>query len=506
MQQRVGLVLLASVIIGVVVACYGPTEVELRITRDMPCPSSGVGRTGIFVGRPGHGAIDPIAETEDCVTERTEGALEGELGSRIGSLTVVPSDSRDARVTVEIALSLQPKGSPAGTRPKDPKLCLLDATDCIVARRSFTFIPHTSRILPIKLLEECRDRTCLPGTTCIANGCKPDDVDAEDFCDDRTTCNLPPLEAGADGAGNTDAAAAVDARKDARIDAGACNGALDGSVAALADPPVDGLAANATNLFWVAKGGNVYTTSKDGQDPTRMIHQAVDPAGAVVFALDETGNTGWIADNGKIYTVPQASNGGVSKLFGNIGPFGTIDAIAATSTRVHWNNGTYTFTANASDAAGASTGPGGGATFPASRLSAFFEGPGNILFAVDSTGVRRRSDPAGAVKIFPFDGGTDILAVSGGAFIAGTDRIAFAYSADGGVGTLTSASAPRSFAMNGPTLFWIEDETGSSRIFYRSNSVKVLPVTAMGPIVGLAVDTACVYYWADGAIRAAPNK
>jgi hypothetical protein len=496
-QQRVALGLLASVVVAVIVACYGATEVKLEITRDVKCPPRGEARTAIFVGRPGHGAIDPIAETEDCID-----LTDGTFASSIGSLVVVPSDDRDARVTVEVAISLKPRGSGANVPPKSPKDCLLDATDCIVARRTFAFISHQSRVLPIKLFEECRDRTCLPGTTCVADDCRPDDIEVDGFCDDRQTCNLPPRDGGTD-APIADAPIG-DAPVPEPVDAGVCTGRGDGVLLEGIQQPVGRIVSTATNLFWETNAGSVMTARKDGTDK-KVVYPAT-VAKVSSFAVDDKGVT-WVGENGRIYKAGQLSDGGA--LFW-AGPFSNpIQTLAATESVVYWAMGSATYYTASSAPSPVKTAYLNGSTIPADRLSARTQGTETIVYALKENNLRSFDGSAG--EIANFEAGVDVLAVEGGALIAtATEILSFT---DGKLNTMRRSAAVTAdtLARNKSVVFWTESSP-VPRIMRLDLAplagpiATALPIGAHAMIRGLAVDDACVYFWAPDAIRVAPNK
>lgn len=78
---------------------------------------------------------------------------------------------------------------------------------------------------------------------------------------------------------------------------------------------------------------------------------------------------------------------------------------------------------------------------------------------------------------------------------------------------VAQAISPAALAHDGATLYWTDAVTGSDNTQVRklvSNVTAQVPIAAVPSIVGLAVDTQCVYYGGGaakgkGAIRVAPK-
>lgn len=135
-------------------ACYGPTEMIVEVTSDVPCTSAP--RTGLYVGPPFKN--DPATVTEDCTPTAA--------GSTVGTLALVPGgESGHAAVKVVLAV---------GQRVDQ---CEMHPELCIVATRSFSYLEHRSLHLPIRLFAECLGKRCPEDQTCGAGGlCMSDDV------------------------------------------------------------------------------------------------------------------------------------------------------------------------------------------------------------------------------------------------------------------------------------------------------------------------------------------
>jgi hypothetical protein len=131
------------------VACYGPTEVVVDLSTDLDCGASI--RTAVYKGEPFR--TTPETETTTCAS--------GAGTSEIGTLTILPSGSDDGDAAIKAVLAIG---------GKDPTTCDADPANCIVATRSFSFVAHTTRRLPIVLSQECLGKKCPDGQTCGAGG------------------------------------------------------------------------------------------------------------------------------------------------------------------------------------------------------------------------------------------------------------------------------------------------------------------------------------------------
>ncbi len=155
----------AALVVGVstvtATSCYGPTELTIEVSTNLPCNTVMPFRTAITVGAADSTSGPSAADTTSCQTVSSD-------VSRVGSLVVTPSGKRDGRIGVRVVLAV------GGKSPED---CAGDLTNCIVATRSFSFIKHESRALPISLQRDCLGVVCLAPTTCEHGGCVSDDAD-----------------------------------------------------------------------------------------------------------------------------------------------------------------------------------------------------------------------------------------------------------------------------------------------------------------------------------------
>ena len=145
------------------VACRASTEIDVTVTTDVPC-DAGVRSTEIHLGGADlfEGGTYTVASSSACESRAGDNYL--------GKLVVTPSAGESDRVEVLVVTGIN---QAAGT-------CIQDnyqvgaATGCIVERRSWTFVPHTTLLADILMPEACERLACGPGTTCTAVGTGPD--------------------------------------------------------------------------------------------------------------------------------------------------------------------------------------------------------------------------------------------------------------------------------------------------------------------------------------------
>jgi hypothetical protein len=140
------------------IACEDPTEVTLVLTTDVPC--SMLQGTTITVG-----TADAL-EDKDLVAD-TSACDPGASGvNSIGTFVVVPSQGRSDAFAVRVVSGVGRQAhdcAPGGQAP--------DYTNCIVARRELTFVPHTPLTLPIVMRKDCENRACAAQETCVDGEC-----------------------------------------------------------------------------------------------------------------------------------------------------------------------------------------------------------------------------------------------------------------------------------------------------------------------------------------------
>lgn len=304
MRRRTGVALAAAACFATVVSCYGPTEVRLEITTDLPCgavavPGGAASNPVHTLVRLGGGAASPVvADTTSCTARGGDGLAD------IGSIVLVPSGDRSAHVTVEVTATAD--GS-------DPDACGRSGTlaaqqaQCIVARRTFAFIKHTARSLPIRLYASCKGKVCDATQTCNQSGaCESaavsDDtgcIASEPDCHARSAAPPPPIDAGE--AGDAQSADAADAAP--KLPCTAANG----TTVITTGSPTDFMAANSTQLMWIGTsamaGTGVPVMAVDTQTPgsphVLFPFVGADEAAVTAFAADD--RAVWIGTVTKAY-------------------------------------------------------------------------------------------------------------------------------------------------------------------------------------------------------------
>ena len=163
-EQR-GLIAGATLVVlgtGVDLACLSPTQVDLRVTTDIDCPT--VSRFGYSIA--GDDGNAPVTSAHNCDgADRDTKAL--------GNLIVTPSGANDAVVTVAVALGV--------TRPSET-CAAARYQGCIVSRRRVRYTAHKTATLPIFLSRACLDVPCDDTTSCAAGRCVPSAIDDSAFC------------------------------------------------------------------------------------------------------------------------------------------------------------------------------------------------------------------------------------------------------------------------------------------------------------------------------------
>lgn len=144
----VGLVLLAT-------SCADPTQIVVEVFTDA-CPGAGrpesVQSTGIAVGT-----------AADIESRRPASFKDGcETATGIGTLTIYPSDEKDAEVAIKVLGGVEV----APDRCDPPSYA-----GCIVHRRMLRFVPHVTQRVTVRLTLACLNRECPAGTTCEEGAC-----------------------------------------------------------------------------------------------------------------------------------------------------------------------------------------------------------------------------------------------------------------------------------------------------------------------------------------------
>ena len=172
----VGALAVASVLAA---SCQAPTELTLSITTDAQCGVE-VKSTAIYVAQSASNADgnvqgrSPIAQTDTCAS------------GTIGTLVVTPGGDEGAVVII------------AGFDGKSPTDCVEgNYVNCIIARRSFSFIKHTPLTIPVVLERDCLNVPCDAFSTCHNGSCYSSSVDCTGgSCNAVGSNDAGPVDAG----------------------------------------------------------------------------------------------------------------------------------------------------------------------------------------------------------------------------------------------------------------------------------------------------------------------
>ena len=253
-----------SLAVGVVVAataaseCLAPTEITLRIATDIPCAS--LDGVAVIVGAPGDLETNaPSAVTTMCDS------------TGIGTLVVTPSGVSGP---VGIAVIAGTRGTPDVAA----EACRAqNYSNCVVARRALSFIPHTPLTLPIELSSACRNFPCESDPTdvrtcAVING-QPQCVGAlidPKLCEGDASASCIPT---ADGGAGDDGAVIPDAPTppDDAAAPGTTNAVTAGGNSTCAE-----IAVNAAEQWWCWGSNDAGQLSFDsgGQPITKPTHAA----------------------------------------------------------------------------------------------------------------------------------------------------------------------------------------------------------------------------------------
>jgi hypothetical protein len=177
---------------SMLVECRSPTELTVTLPTDVPCGQ--IASVTIT-------AADPSSLETGAPRVTTDGSTCNADG--VGSLVLVPSGAKDARIAVKVIATL---GAGGGT---------------IVARRRLRFLPHTPLLLPIELSSKCVGKACDANTTCVQGECVDADVPDPSACAAPGGCPeslLGGSDGGAEAGPEAGAEAGADAASDAPVD------------------------------------------------------------------------------------------------------------------------------------------------------------------------------------------------------------------------------------------------------------------------------------------------
>jgi hypothetical protein len=317
MRRRRPVLVLAAAACASAAACYGPTEVRLEISTDLPCRAVADG--GGAAAAPVHtvvrlgGAVDSaiVADTRTC-----SAGVAGDPVADIGSIVLVPSGDRSAHVTVQVTATADGSDPDLCGRPGTP---VAAQAQCIVARRTFAFIKHTSRSLPIRLYASCKGQVCDASQTCNQSGtCESAAVNDDTGClASEPGCNggapgpVAPPDVDASDSGDSGDAATVDA-SDASPSL-PCT-AADGTNVITTGAASDRVAANSTRLFWISGDGSsdtiipVMAADTKIPGPPALLFNLVPTVGSTITGFAADDRAVWIATQTNAYRYDLGTN------------------------------------------------------------------------------------------------------------------------------------------------------------------------------------------------------
>lgn len=468
-------------------SCYAPTEVKVTFTTDLGC--SAPFHTAIYKGS--RESIDPDPQTD--TTSCTAGAPNED--ARIGTLVFLPSGSKDGSAAVKAVLTLN---------NKSPAECDSNPADCIVATRTFSFVAHESRKLPIRLLRECLNARCPEGFTCVGlNQCARTECPPGD-----ETCNLAPDPdaggtSGADGGGPD----ALDGAVPPEAGPGfLCSGSNNGSVLV---PDFDG------NVLSAISGTAVYWTSSGFRagSPNRVLR--------ISTLTGQTDELTTFADSvtgfGLFGEVPMVGHqSGSAQRLAWIGgqdvPVGNDDILLLRATTIPGGSFGLLATANSilvlkdldtkpSVVSALSLGKPVTGIEPTSHLGSGTVGPAYVVATSDGLEYFDNGTPQGVV------GGAASAVLTSNAL----QRVYAGGKAPGGplqdfqiqevnglaIRTIASiAKPPSDMASDETDVYWIEENNRIRKhTIVGGGGIDTVVPNGLGKIVRVMVDANCIYYW-----------
>jgi hypothetical protein len=260
--------------VAAVLACEDPTEVTLVLTTDVPC--SMLEGTTITVG-----TADAL-EDKDLVADTSACDPDASGLSSIGTFVVVPSHGRSDAFAVRVVSGVGRQAhdcAPGGQTP--------DYTNCIVARRELTFVPHTPLTLPIVMRKDCENRACGAQQTCVDGECVSDMILTPNRCTGGGACSESVLLDGGAVAGSEASTPLADATTDAPIEDGLGVDVSAADVSIVDAPPLDGRAVDGPTSD--GSPGDAARTDSGVTDATMTDAAVADAALADVVTTDAGG-------------------------------------------------------------------------------------------------------------------------------------------------------------------------------------------------------------------------
>jgi hypothetical protein len=151
-------------LLALIEACRAPTQMTLDVTYGGNCAD--LRGVAIIVGTDPTVAESRIAS--NLFTTTTSQCAGVGAGSRVGTLVVTPNDSIGQGSVVVLG---------SFDRPVEQCKASEGYFGCIVARRIFSFVPHTALTIEIPLDPDCKNVPCDAVSTCKKGACTDAHVD-----------------------------------------------------------------------------------------------------------------------------------------------------------------------------------------------------------------------------------------------------------------------------------------------------------------------------------------
>jgi hypothetical protein len=451
------------------ITCFGPTEVRIEVASDVPCAQ--IGHVHIEVGA--DDGSPPASVTDDTVC--TDG-----VPTELGSLVVVPSGARDARVRIRVVVALEGKSIEACSAGPD-------LSDCIVATRVHHFAKHRSATLPIVVASACIGIRCDANQTCLDGRCTSADTTDPDLCGASGACASG--DAAADGP--------ADATPDVATDAGNPPCRFSDGAASLSD------VARPFRLFVTPIALYVLQPGAGGAaDLLRMRRERNTfelIASGVATAAASATHEFWVPLSGGILSRPAGSTAPATKL-------SDIPANPLVAEADH----VFGIVGEAQGEAFYAFLPTGavrlGAGEPFEYFSSFAVGEDRLLFGETSSSIRSlpkdaSADAAVVVSLSPGTNVQQILADRPGNDVYFTQGpLALERYAGGVLTNLATPGATFSFQLDATDVYWLEPNgSGKQRLMRvpKAGGATTVRLPALETNAVFAIDDRCLYWW-DG--------
>lgn len=221
------LAFVAAAVAAAAAACKDPTELTVTITTTEPCADISAVKTVV--------APTPLETQSRFERGFVTGATDQCDGQGfVGTLVITPGGEGGSILVAVGVRGADGSPAPDATQCSSPGV----EKQCILARRTFSFVEHKPLALPIELDPRCLGKACDPSSTCFRGAC----VDSAVVCNGGD-CGLPdehpgePEPVGEGGAGD---GSSSDGAYDAELDVGIDDGQVAHDAVSTSDAQVEG--------------------------------------------------------------------------------------------------------------------------------------------------------------------------------------------------------------------------------------------------------------------------